>query len=79
MAEPPFPPQITLSSTHHTPPFRVCALWLGRSPESFYKLYTGLGAALFAVRYFTYRRRRQHYYLFDFCCKHSDIYRICDA
>lgn len=24
---------------------------------------------LFAVRYFSYRRKRQHYYLFDFCCE----------
>ncbi len=59
-----------LRHRHLCPPcHRGCAFWLGRSPETFYRLYTGLGLALFGVRYFTYRSRRQHYYLFDFCCE----------
>ncbi|MEW5302047.1 MAG: hypothetical protein WDW36_004859 [Sanguina aurantia] len=45
----------------------VCAFTLGRTPQTFYRLYTGLGVALMGVRYFTYRRSRRHYYLFDIC------------
>lgn len=44
-----------------------CAFWLGRSPQTFFCLYTAVGLTLFVIRFFTYRRRRQHYYLFDFC------------
>uniref|UniRef100_A0A7R9YS35 Glycerophosphocholine acyltransferase 1 n=1 Tax=Chlamydomonas euryale TaxID=1486919 RepID=A0A7R9YS35_9CHLO len=45
----------------------VCAFWLGHSPETFYRLYTVVGLALYVIRFFTYRRRDLHYYLFDFC------------
>ncbi|KAF5839725.1 hypothetical protein DUNSADRAFT_18725 [Dunaliella salina] len=45
----------------------VCAFWLGSSPQSFYKLYTGLGVVLFIFRYLVYRARKWHYYLLDLC------------
>ncbi|KAJ9527063.1 hypothetical protein QJQ45_025234 [Haematococcus lacustris] len=46
----------------------VCAFWLGHSPGSFYKLYTGLGLLFFTARYATYRARKcRHYYLLDLC------------
>uniref|UniRef100_A0A7S3QMQ2 Glycerophosphocholine acyltransferase 1 n=1 Tax=Dunaliella tertiolecta TaxID=3047 RepID=A0A7S3QMQ2_DUNTE len=45
----------------------VCAFWLGSSPQSFYKLYTGLGVVLFTFRYLVYRARKWHYYLLDLC------------
>lgn len=45
----------------------VCAFWLGHSPGSFYKLYTGLGLLFFTARYATYRARKWHYYLLDLC------------
>jgi len=37
---------------------RVCAYWLGSSPETFYRLYTGLGVVLFTFRYLVYRARK---------------------
>lgn len=46
---------------------RVCAYMLGSSPSSFHLLYSLLGSSLMAVRYATYRSRKWHYYLFDFC------------
>lgn len=55
---------------------RVCAFWLGAQPHSFYRLYTGLGLLLFAVRYAVYRARRWHYYLLGVCC---DVYCRCHA
>eukprot|EP00887_Chlorella_sp_A99_P004760 scaffold4.g4760.t1 len=59
----------------------LAAYWLGRSPETFHRLYTAQARAvlrpararlppavvLFALRWATYRWQRFHYYLLDFC------------
>lgn len=37
---------------------RVCAYWLGSSPQTFYRLYTMLGMVLFTFRYLVYRARK---------------------
>lgn len=45
----------------------LAAYWLGRSPETFHRLYTAQAVVLFALRWATYRWQRFHYYLLDFC------------
>ncbi|PNH06846.1 hypothetical protein TSOC_006751 [Tetrabaena socialis] len=45
----------------------TCAFWLGRSPSTFPALYGGLGAVLMLARWASYKARRWHYYLYDFC------------
>ena len=36
---------------------RLSAYWLGKSPETFYRLYTGAAIALFGTRLFIYRSK----------------------
>ena len=36
---------------------RLSAYWLGKSPETFYRLYTGAAFVLFATRLFIYRSK----------------------
>ena len=36
---------------------RLSAYWLGKSPETFYRLYTGAALVLFATRLFIYRSK----------------------
>jgi Protein of unknown function (DUF2838) len=43
------------------------AYWLGRSPATFYKLYTVKATLLLSLRLALYRRDKMHYYLLDFC------------
>eukprot|EP00884_Botryococcus_braunii_P011569 jgi/Botrbrau1/20412/Bobra.0006s0068.2 len=45
----------------------LSAYWLGMSPATFYKLYTYETAVLFGTRFILYRRKRWHYFMFDFC------------
>ncbi|GAX81514.1 hypothetical protein CEUSTIGMA_g8942.t1 [Chlamydomonas eustigma] len=47
----------------------ICAYWLGHSPDTFFYLYTMLCVVLLPLRFFSYKRKKQHYYLLDFCCK----------
>ncbi|KAI8475416.1 MAG: hypothetical protein J3K34DRAFT_63001 [Monoraphidium minutum] len=43
------------------------AYWLGWSPSTFYKLYSGLTVLLGLIRWVSYRSKRWHYYMLDFC------------
>ncbi len=36
---------------------RLSAYWLGASPETFYRLYTGAAVVLFLLRWLTYRTK----------------------
>lgn len=37
---------------------RLSAFWLGKSPATFYQLYTGAAVFLFATRLFIYRSKK---------------------
>lgn len=43
------------------------AYWLGWSPSTFYQLYAALTVLLGATRWVSYRSKRWHYYMLDFC------------
>jgi hypothetical protein len=45
----------------------ISAYWLGASPKSFYKLYSVKAVVLLFIRFFYYRSKRWHYYMFDLC------------
>ncbi|KAG7675102.1 hypothetical protein KSW81_002605 [Nannochloris sp. 'desiccata'] len=52
----------------------ISAYWLGASPTTFYKLYSAKAAVLLAVRFFYYRSKRWHYYMFDLCYAYETLY-----
>jgi hypothetical protein len=45
----------------------ISAYWLGASPKTFFKLYSAKAVVLLAVRFFYYRSKKWHYYMFDLC------------
>lgn len=49
--------------------FHICAsaFWIGRSPSTFYQLYTVKAIFLGLLRFYMYRKEKMHYYLLDFC------------
>lgn len=47
--------------------YSLSAYWLGASPQTFYKYYTGKAVVLYGSRFYLYKSKNWHYYMLEFC------------